>query len=303
VNVPAIQLEGLTRAFGADKAVDALSLTVREGSVFGFLGPNGAGKTTTIRMMVGHLHPTAGAVRTLGIDPWQHDEATRRRVAYVSENMALPGWMTPDAAVRWCAPLYPKWDARLAGLLLDEFALRGKGRFARLSKGQQRSLCIVLALCQNADLIVMDEPASGLDPAARRDFLARVLDVACEEGRTVFFSSHIMSDVERIVDRVGILCAGRLSLEGELDALKRGARRLLFANTLKEGALASAFRVAQEKRMAGRTDAVVLDFDEDRFRAFCAEQGCAEGAQHHGLNLEDLFVAVAGADRDTAGGE
>ena len=298
----AIQLEGLSRAFDAEKAVDDLCLTVPEGSVFGFIGPNGAGKTTTIRMTVGHLRPSEGTVRTLGIDPWQHDEETRRRVAYVSENMALPGWMTPDSAVRWCAPMYPKWDEHLAGQLLDEFGLRGKGRFWGLSKGQKRSLCIVLALCQGADLLVMDEPASSMDPAARRDFLTRVLDVACEEGRTVFFSSHILSDVERIVDRVGILCAGRLRLEGELDALKRGARRLLLPKALADGELASVFRVLQERRADDRTDAVVLDFDEDRFRAFCTEQGCAEGAQHHGLNLEDLFVAVAGANRDFTGG-
>jgi len=289
----AIQLQEVTRTFGPNRAVDGLSLAVPKGTIYGFLGPNGAGKTTTIRMIMGHLHPTAGQVTALGVDPWHADEDAKQRVAYVSENMALPGWMKPEAAIRLCAPLYPKWDHKLAESLLDAFSLRGKGRFSALSKGQKRATCILLALCQNADLLVIDEPASGLDTIARRDFLDRVLDVACEEGRTVFVSSHILSDLERVVDRIGIICNGSLALEGELDALKGQARKLQFADHIESDALASSFTVLKYKAGAGETEAVVLGFEEGRFRTFCAEHGCGEGARDYGLNLEDLFVEVA----------
>ena len=217
----AIEIHDVTRLFGAAKAVDGLSLSVPEGAVFGLLGPNGAGKTSTIRMLMGHLRPSSGAVQTLGQDPWQHTEATRRRIAYVSENMELPGWMTPDAAMRFCRRLYPTWDQALAETLRDGFQLKRSQRFSELSKGQKRSLCILLALGQNADLLVLDEPAAGLDVLARRDFLDRILDVACAGGRTVVLSSHILSDLERVVDRVAILSHGTLKLEGELEDLKQ----------------------------------------------------------------------------------
>jgi len=214
----AIELETVNRYYGKHPAVKRLSLRVPCGSIFGFVGANGAGKTTTIRMIVGHLHPPEGTVRTLGGDPWCHTAETRARVAYVSEEMDLPAWMTPEKAIGFCAPLYPNWDHALAEELLDAFSLRGKGRFPTLSKGQQRRLCLLLALCQRADLLVMDEPASGLDPAARRDLLDRILAIACDGGRrTVFISSHILTDLERVADRVAFLRGGELVLTGELE--------------------------------------------------------------------------------------
>ena len=292
----AINVRGAIKAFGSHRAVDALDLTVPSGSVFGLLGPNGAGKTTTIRMIMGHLHPTQGEVLTLGADPWEHDEATKRRVAYVSENMALPAWMTPESAIAFCAPLYPDWSTKLATSLLDAFKLRGKGRFSALSKGQKRSLCLLLALSQNAELLVIDEPASGLDTVARRDFLERILDVACQDGRTVFLSSHILTDLERVVDRVTILCRGRLLLEGNLDELKQGARKLHLPRGVAAETLGSAFQVIRHQTDPPGTEAVVLGFNEERFAKLCDEHNCGQGARHFGLNLEDLFVEVAQSD-------
>lgn len=217
----AVELRDVTRLFGSTKAVDGLSLAVPAGAVFGLLGPNGAGKTSTIRMLMGHLHPTSGTVQTLGGDPWKHSESVRRRIGYVSESMELPGWMTPRAAMRFGERLYPDWDCPLAETLCDTFGLGRAKRFAEMSKGQKRSLCILMALCQKADLLVLDEPAASLDVLSRRDFLDRVLDVACSGGRTVVLSSHILSDLERVVDRVAILSHGTLKLEGDLEELKQ----------------------------------------------------------------------------------
>jgi ABC-2 type transport system ATP-binding protein len=292
----AVALQDVTRLFGAARAVDGLTLTIPEGAVLGLLGPNGAGKTSTVRMLAGHLHPSSGSVRTLGEDPWQHVESTRRRIAYVSENMELPGWMTPEAAMRFCQRLYPRWDRALAESLREVFGLGRSQRFSELSKGQRRSLCILLALCQNADLLVLDEPAAGLDVLARRSFLDHILEVACTDGRTVVISSHILTDLERVVDRVAILSQGKLKLDGGLEELKLRARKLWVPCVVTRAELSAHFQLLKMRTVGEQTEALVLGYDDDRFRAFCQQHGCAEGAQQFGLNLEDLFVEVAGSD-------
>ncbi|MCL2623336.1 MAG: ABC transporter ATP-binding protein, partial [Planctomycetaceae bacterium] len=210
----AIELNNVTRSFGfgADRtvAVDGLSFAVPQGSVFGLLGANGAGKTTAIRMMVSHLLPdsvpgccpNSGEVRVLGENPARQSESLRQRVAYISENMQLPHWMTLADAATFCRKQYPNWDDKLVGRLEQRFRLEGKKQYADYSKGQRRALCIILAFAQNAEVLILDEPASGLDTLARHDFLEEILAVACEENRTVLFSSHILGDIERIVDRV-----------------------------------------------------------------------------------------------------
>ncbi len=226
-----IEFQDVCHTFGTgtDKtlAVDRLSFSVPQGSVFGLLGANGAGKTTSIRMMMGHLRPDAGTVRILGRDPMDQDESLRRRVAYISENMQLPHWMTIPETARFCARIYPAWKHDLVEILADRFHLSLKKRYDEFSKGQRRAMCILLALCQNADLLILDEPASGLDTIARRDFLSNMLEFVCDGERTVLFSSHILGDIERVVDSVAMMKSGRLLLSGELDELKEDVRKNL----------------------------------------------------------------------------
>ena len=148
---------------------------------------------------------------------------------------------------------------------------------------------------------MLDEPAAGLDPLARRGFLERILEVACAGGRTVFISSHILSDLERVVDRVAIIAGGKLRLEGELEDLKQGARKLVLPTAVSAEQLSAGFQVLRLRQQEEAIEAFVLGFDEDRFRAFCEEQGCAQGAQQFGLNLEDLFVEVAQSDGSDSG--
>jgi ABC-2 type transport system ATP-binding protein len=293
----AIQTENLTKRFGARTAVDALSLSVSRGGVCGFLGVNGAGKTTVIRMLMGHLHPTAGVVRTLGADPWRHDPETRARIAYVSEEMRLPAWMSPVKAAAFNADLYPRWDAGLARALLDEFKLRDAGPFARLSKGQQRKTCILLALCQGAELVIMDEPAAGLDVVARHDFLNRVLDIACDGHRTVFISSHLLSDLERIVDSLAILDQGRAMLTGRLEDLKSGVRKLHLPVALTRQDLAACFDVVKHERPGpDETVATVADFSDEKLERLIATHPGIRTTRTFALNLEDIFVELVGAD-------
>ncbi len=291
----AIQAQGLSKRFTNAVAVDQLDLTVPSGSIFGLLGSNGAGKTSLIRMAMGHLHPTAGRLMVLGTEPRSSSDALRRRIAYVSENMGLPGHMTPAMAIAFNASVYAQWDAQLADTLLHDFGLKGAGPFNALSKGQKRKICILLAICQNADLLIMDEPAAGLDVLARRDFLDQVLDIACKPGRTVFISSHLLSDLERVVDRLAIIHQGRALLTGALEELKAGVRKIHLHMALSEDQVRDSFELLRiEHPCPTETLITVTDFTEEKLSQLRACHAQAQDANVIALNLEDIFVELVG---------
>jgi ABC-2 type transport system ATP-binding protein len=302
MNESVIHTEGLSRWFDKKQAVAEIVLDVPRGAIFGFLGQNGAGKTTTIRMLMGHLHPSGGAVEIFGHDPRGMSRADRQRVAYISENMNLPRWMRPNEALALNASLYPNWDATRSRDLMNRFGLEDAGPFATLSKGQKRALCLVLALCTGAELLILDEPASGLDAAARRIFLDALLESNREKECTVFLSSHLLTDLERVVDRVAILKAGRKILDGELEELKDCARVLHLPASARRETVERQFRVASFRKVAEDVRATILDFNEDRLRALCAEDPAYGCVEMHGLNLEDLFVELVTGDRIETGG-
>ncbi len=297
MNPPALETRGLTKRFGKSPVVDELSLAVPVGSVCGLLGNNGAGKTTTIRMLMGHLYPSAGSVLTLGVDPHYQREETLQRIAYVSESMRLPWWMTVAGALRMNASLFPKWEARRADQLLDAFDLSRKSRFGLMSSGQRRKTLLLLALCQGAELLIFDEPANGLDLESRRAFLDCVLDLALEGNRTVLLSSHILSDLERVVDRIILLRKGRLLHSGVLDELKSGTRRLFVPLRLERSVFDEHFRVhAYEAADAGGTTATVLDFSDAAWLRFLSALPgeIRPDTREYGLNLEELYLEFAG---------
>jgi ABC-type multidrug transport system ATPase subunit len=286
----ALELIGLTKKFGDNFAVFNLDLEVKKGSIFGFLGANGAGKTTTIRMLMGHLHPTYGEVYSLGKNPWDHDEKMRRKIAYVSENMMLPMWMTPGDAIEFCRPLYPSWDNKLCKTLQKEFGLESKTPFKLLSKGKKRSLCILLALCQSSELLILDEPASGLDAKVRHDFLNLILDIVCSTETTVFLSSHILSDIERVVDTIAILNKGKKKLEGGLEDLKKNIRMVHFPYVAERTILDKYFTILRYEKKEKETIVLVKNYSNDKMNKFCEESDFPKSFRENGLNLEELFV-------------
>ena len=291
----AIQANRLVKQFASTIAVDHLDLTIPTGALFGLLGINGAGKTTFMRMVMGHLHPSGGDLTVLGADPRLSSEATRARVAYVSENMNLPGHMTPEKAVAFNASIYAQWDGSLAHRLLDDFDLRGKGPFKTLSKGQKRKICILLAICQNADLLVMDEPAAGLDVVSRREFLDQMLEIACRPGRTILISSHLLSDLERVVDSLAIIHQGRNLVTGNLEDLKAGVRKIHLRTALSEAQLQETFELARIEHPApDETLVTVTNFTQDRISQLKARHAEAHDAHVIALNLEDIFVELVG---------
>jgi ABC-2 type transport system ATP-binding protein len=211
-----IEARALTKRFGSRVAVDGLDLCVRPGEIYGFLGPNGAGKTTTIRMLLGILHPDAGAVVVCGRPVRRGDRAGRHLVGAVAEVQHLYGDMSCAEYLRFFAALYGLgWaKARVAGLLeLVGLAERADDRAADLSKGLQQKLGLARALLHDPPVLILDEPVSGLDPHGIRE-VREIIGRERDRGRVIFLSSHVLSEVERTADRVGILRHGRLVFEG-----------------------------------------------------------------------------------------
>lgn len=221
---PAIEVQGLTRRYKSALAVDSLDLTVPRGTVLGLLGPNGAGKSTTLRMIMGLLRPTAGRIRVLGLDPFEKPGQVRQRIGYVPETPQIYRWMTTREVLRFCRALYADWNDEQAELLADAFQLPAQRKVRQLSKGMLAKLSLLIALAHDPDLLILDEPLSGLDPLARDEFLDGVLQGLCSGQRSVIFSSHQLDEVNRLSDAVAVLHAGRLLTHCSLDELRSAKR-------------------------------------------------------------------------------
>lgn len=218
---PVISVSEVTRRFGATTALDAVSLSLPRGAVYGLVGANGAGKTTLIKHVLGLLRAETGTVRIFGLDPVADPVGVLGRVGYLSEDHDLPGWMRVDELVRYSRAFYPAWDDEHATRLLRDFALDPSVKVATLSKGQRARLGLVIALAYRPELLVLDEPSSGLDPIVRRDILGAVMRTVADEGRTVFFSSHLLDEVEAVADHVTMIRHGRIVRSAPLAELKQ----------------------------------------------------------------------------------
>jgi polyether ionophore transport system ATP-binding protein len=220
----AIHTEGLTKRYGETLALDSLDLSVREGEVYGYLGPNGAGKTTTIRLLLGLHRATSGRAELLGMDAWTDAVEAHRRVAYVAGEPFLWPAMTAAETFEFLARLHGGTDVAYRDELVERFKLDTSKTVRALSKGNRQKVQLIAALATRADLLILDEPTAGLDPLMEVTFRDTVHE-AKERGQTVFLSSHILSEVEALCDRVGILRDGRMVDEGTLAELRHlGAR-------------------------------------------------------------------------------
>lgn len=217
--VAAIRTSGLTKRYDETVALDGLDLAVEPGEVYGYLGPNGAGKTTTIRLLLGLLRPSGGRAELFGVDAWADPVAAHRRIAYVSAEPNLWPSLTAAETLEFLARVRGGADAAYRDVLVERFQLEADKKVRALSHGNHQKVQLVAAFASRADLLVLDEPTGGLDPLMEMAFRETVRE-AKARGQTVFLSSHILSEVEAVCDRVGILRGGRLVDEGTLAELR-----------------------------------------------------------------------------------
>ena len=289
MNTEAIVIEKLVRGYGGPPVLQGLDFRVSRGSIYGFLGRNGSGKTSALKTLAGLIRPESGSVRVLGGDPWTFGADERQRVGYVSEKQSLPPLSRIAKLVKFCAQLYPAWDHELCDGLLSRFQIPLKSRVHKLSLGQQRLLAFVLALAPRPDVLLLDEPAANLDVVARREFLDQILELIRDGKKSVLFSTHILSDVERVADRVGILSDGRLVVDESLDDLKESVRQLRFFGFQGSppAEIPGALRVRRDK---DELMAVLRLSGPEAPAQLAARLGCE--VEDNPLSLEDLFIEL-----------
>ena len=288
-----IQTKGLSRCFGSRTVVSDLDLAVPRGCIFGFLGRNGSGKTTTIRMLLGLLEPTRGQARVLGEDSRALSETTRSRIGYMAEGHPVYDWMRIGECGRFQAACFRSWNESIFRAVLEHFRLGPERRARELSRGERAGLCLALTLAPEPELLILDDPALGLDPVARRSLLEAMIAVTRGKDRTILFSSHLLGDVERVADWIAVLDRGVLRASCTLATFQRRISRFVLAwdgspppDTPTLPGLVHAFRDGRELQLT------IANVD-DRVRAAVGSLG-ASSVQEVPIGLEDAFIDYLG---------
>jgi ABC-2 type transport system ATP-binding protein len=288
-NEQAIEIKNLARKFRRKVAIDDLSLNVPTGCVYGLLGANGAGKTTLIKHLMGSYIPQQGSVRVLGLDPTKHPKDTLRRVGYLSEERHMPSWMTVAELMKFTRAFYPNWDPEFAEQLLDTFSLDPGAKIKTLSRGESAKAELLTALAHRPDLLILDEPSFGLDVIARQEILKAIVRDVAAEGRTVFFSSHLLDEVERVSDHVAIMVNGNIVLADKLDhILESHCRMTIRFPSPQENT--PTIPGAIHCTGAGNLWTVIANGELEKVRHE-VEQAKAEVVDEQSPSLEEVFVA------------
>jgi ABC-2 type transport system ATP-binding protein len=221
-----VNIDGLTRTFGAKVALHNVGLQIPRGCVFGLVGENGAGKTTIIKHIMGLFKAQHGTVRVFGMDPIEKTPEVLAKIGFLSEDRTMPSWMRVTELMKYTSAFYPGWDSAYAEDLRKQFELDPRAKVKHLSRGERAKLGLLLALAHRPDLLVLDEPSSGLDLLVRRQILTAIIRTVSDEGRTVLFSSHLLDEVERMADRLAVICDGSVVLYGTMEETKAKFHRL-----------------------------------------------------------------------------
>ena len=292
----AIEVHDLAYRAGKSFEIRGLNLNVPAGSIYGFLGPNGSGKTTTIRLLLGMLRPLGGTIRVLDCAIPGETARALLRTGYVPERPHLYPNLTVDEAIKLHSVFYRTWDQQWVARLRERFVLRGDQMVNRLSKGESGKLVILLALAQRPELLILDEPTDGLDPMIRRDVLTAVLEYVAEAGATVFISSHLVHELERICDWVGVLDHGKLVAEMPIHAFKNGVKRIRLMDPPAEASDApfAVLHRAPDRMAQGET--WLVRGWRDPMRQYFAGTG-ATLKEVYDLDLEEVFVELLRSSR------
>jgi len=287
-----IEIDHLTKYYGSREIVRDLSLRVPQGSIYGFLGRNGMGKTTTIRILLGFEEPTRGRTRVFGEDSRNLSPETRARIGYLPEGHHVYGWMTVKECGKFQASFFPNWNQDIFEAVITHFRLSPTMKSGHLSRGQRAGLCLAMTLAPEPELLVLDDPALGLDPVARRSLLQSMLYVTRQPNRTILFSSHLLSDVERVADRIVVLDGGVLRADCTVEMFRERLRHyvLTFRDTPPPAphvkGLLESFRTDRELMM---TIANATPETEGQL----AELN-PESLEPVEMTLEDAFVSYVG---------
>ncbi len=287
----AISLEKVTKSYAQRVVLDDLSVEIPEGSVVGLLGKNGAGKTTLLKCVLGLLRIDRGVIKTMGEAPWTMRDVVKARIGYVPQGYRPYPWLQAGRLIEYTASFYPHWNNVLVSKLVHDWEVDLSSRVGVLSEGELQKLLIILALGHEPELLVFDEPVASLDPAARRQFLRTVLDVLTQRAVTVFFSTHITSDLERVADTVGVLKKGRIDFFGGLDELKEVVKRVKvrgkkpLTDDLKlEGVLG-------RQVSGGEAVLTIRGFNAEKHRTL--EKYSGGTVEVEDLNLEEIFLEIS----------
>src|SRR6476659_2804780 len=291
----AISTRGLTKYYGPRCVVNTLDLSVPVGSVYGLLGRNGSGKSTTIKMLMGLVKPDRGSATLLGEDIRALTPQTRGRIAYIAEGHPFHRWMTIGEAVNFTRSFYTHWNGDLLDQILDHFALPRRAKIRKLSNGQRAQVSLALAVAPDPELLVMDDPTLGLDTVVRRDFLESLIQIIQRQGRTILFSSHILGDVERVADRIGIMVNGVLRVDCRTEVFRESVRKLVldFAGYPPESPQVP--RMINNRTVGSTLEMVLVGYDDEQREAVEALQPLS--IEVLDLNLEDAFIEYTRGQR------
>ena len=286
---------GLTRCYGGRAVVNALDLQIPRGCVYGLLGRNGAGKSTTIKMLTGMIRPDFGSAELFGENVETISPAVRSRVAYIAEGHPLYGGMTIDKIEKFQSAFYPNWNAQLFAQIIDHFRLPRNKWLMRLSNGQRAQVSLALAMAPDPELLILDDPTLGLDTVVRRDFLESMIQIIQREGRTILFSSHILGDVERVADRIGILVDGTLRVDCPTDHFKQSLRKMVLDFPGTPNPFPKMEGVVSDRVSGHRRELVIANFTAEHRAAAEALQPTAIDFVE--FNLEDAFIEYTRGDQ------
>jgi ABC-2 type transport system ATP-binding protein len=290
-----VDVDDLSRSFGGKAALDGVSFRATAGQVHGLVGSNGAGKTTLLKHLLGLLRATTGSVRVFGLDPVRDPVGVLGRVGYLSEERDLPEWMSVDELMLYTQAFHPTWDAAYARELLATFGLDPAKKIKELSKGMRAQAGLIAAVAHRPELLILDEPSSGLDAVVRRDILDAIVRAVADDGRTVIFSSHLLDEVERMSDHVTLIHQGRVALSGVLDDVRGGYQRsrVHFVEHFDQPPVLDTALVMEG---GGRTWSVIHSGSIEQFRRSVLARG-GEVIESRDATLEEIFLARAGRSR------
>ncbi|MEX2130415.1 MAG: ABC transporter ATP-binding protein [Pseudohongiellaceae bacterium] len=288
---PAIEAHGLVQAYGEQQVLNGLDLCLAQGTIMGLLGENGSGKTTLMHCLLGFLKPRAGSSCILGDSSRQLSDTVRQRLAFVPQVNDLSDWMTGEQIIHFTSRFYSNWNMALTRQLIAGWQIPERKVIREMSVGQAQKLAIVLAMSHEPDVLLMDEPVSSLDPAARRAFIKQLIEINGDRDSTVLFSTHITSDIERVAADVAILKDGRTFFQGGIDDLKEKVVRLHVRSSQDLSKLNGSYGVLSRRISEDEAVCVVDDFSPHLLERLRSEFAADVNVQP--MSLEDIFVAIA----------